>query len=216
MSELVKYKPWEALQGPKGCGYLGCKSSFYDSIGCYLSEYPQVLKCQARQPLHDVNWSDPEGDGCKDHADSPYWSHVLIPVKLQLIYLEKQVQRKFRAQPHMFPLCKSSSLRVSPNQELAHIEFLMPFSFKQLVNWGKLRDFNQKAELQGIDGLPEHLIDFATFLKGGQSGPPSGSGSGPPVKVGVRALKIKKLKSDNVISPMSQGSKHKYDCLSSG
>ena len=50
MSELVKHKPWVVLQGPRGCGYLGCKSSFYDSIGSFLSEYPQVVKCQARQP----------------------------------------------------------------------------------------------------------------------------------------------------------------------
>ena len=123
------YSVVEALQGPKGCSYLGCKSSFYDSIGCYLSEYPQVVKCQARQPLHDVNWSDPNGDRCKDHADSPYWSHVLITIKIQLIYPEKQVQAKFRAKPHMFPICKSSLLRVSPNQELADIEYLLPFYF---------------------------------------------------------------------------------------
>ena len=134
MSELVKHKPWVVLQGPRGCGYLGCKSSFYDSIGSFLSQYPQVVKCQARQPLHDVDWSDPNGDGCKDHANSPYWSQVLVLV-----------------------------------------------------------------ELEGIYGLPKHLIDFSTFLKGGQSGPLSGSGSGPPAKVGARALKIKKLKSDNVI-----------------
>ena len=84
-SEVVKYEPWKALQGPKGCGYLGCKSSFFDSIGCYINDYPQVLKCQARQPSHDVNWSDPDRDGCKDHADSPYWIHVLMTIKLLLI-----------------------------------------------------------------------------------------------------------------------------------
>ena len=87
MSEVVKYEPWKALQGPKGCGYLGCKSSFYDSIGCFINDYLQVLKCQARQPSHDVNWSDPDREGCKDHADSPNWSHVLITVKLHLIWL---------------------------------------------------------------------------------------------------------------------------------
>ena len=118
------------------------------------------------------------------------------------------MQSKYRSQPHKF--------RVSPNQELAHIDLLMPFSFKELVNLGKLRDFHQEADLEGMDGWPAYLIDFATYLKGGQSGPPSGSGSGPPVKVGARALKIKKLKSDNLITPMSQGSKRKYDCLSSG
>ena len=29
MSELVKSKPWEFLKGPKGCGYWGCRSSFF-------------------------------------------------------------------------------------------------------------------------------------------------------------------------------------------
>ena len=116
-----------------------------------------MLKCQARQPSHDVNWFDPDGDGCKDHADSPYWSHVLMTVKLLLIWLEKQVQKKYRTHPHMFPLCKSSSIRVSPKQELAHIDLLMPFAFKELVNWGKLRDFNQEADLEGMDRCPQYI-----------------------------------------------------------
>ena len=34
-AEIVKYEAEKALQGPKGCGYLGCKSSFFDSLGCY-------------------------------------------------------------------------------------------------------------------------------------------------------------------------------------
>ena len=70
-------------------------------------------------------------------------------------------------------------------------------------------------ELEGIDGLPQHLIDFASALKEGQSGSLSGSGSGLP-KVGARALKIKKLIALNIIPPMSSGSKRKYDCISSG
>ena len=93
-----------------------------------------------------------------------------------------------------------------PNHELADIEFLLPFSFKQLLIWGKLRDFRQEMELEGIDGLPQHLIGFSSFLKEGQSGPLSGSGSGP-LKVGARALKIKKLIAMNVITPMSSGSR---------
>ena len=39
-SEVVKYEPWKALQGPQRCGYLGCKSSFYGSIGCFINDYP--------------------------------------------------------------------------------------------------------------------------------------------------------------------------------
>ena len=67
-----------------------------------------------------------------------------------------------------------------PNHELADIEFLLP--------------------------LPQHLIDFSSFLKEGQSGPLSGSGYGP-LKVGARALKIKKIIATNVITPMSSGSR---------
>ena len=80
MSELVKSKPWVVLKGPKGCGYLGCRSSFYESIGSHISEYPQVVKCQVRQPLHDEAWADPNRDGYLDHTDTAYWSHVLLTV----------------------------------------------------------------------------------------------------------------------------------------
>ena len=41
-------------------------------------------------------WADPDVIGCMDHPDSDYWSHVLLTVKLQLIFLEKQIQLKFR------------------------------------------------------------------------------------------------------------------------
>ena len=67
-----------------------------------------------------------------------------------------------------------------------------------------------------MEGWPQYLIDFCTYLKEGQSGPLAGSGSGPPEKVGARDLKIKKIKADKLITPMSQGSKWKYDCLTSG
>ena len=30
-SEIVKFEPEKALDGPKGCGYLGSKSTFNDS-----------------------------------------------------------------------------------------------------------------------------------------------------------------------------------------
>ena len=109
-SELVKSKPWVVLKGPKGCGYLGCRSSFYESIGSHISDYPQVLKCQMRQPLHNVAWAT-------------LCSNVLLTVKLQLIYLEKQIQSKFRAKPHFFRVCKPASLGVKTDPELDDIEF---------------------------------------------------------------------------------------------
>ena len=140
-----------------------------------------------------------------------------MTVKILLIWLEKQIQRKFRTHPSSFPVCKSNGIRMAPaNQEFSHIDLLMPLAFKELVNRGKSRDLNQEIDLDSIEGFPTYLIDFCTYLKGGQSGPLSGSGSDPPEKVGARALKIKKVMADNLIPPMSQGAKRKYDCLTSG
>ena len=53
--------------------------------------------------------------------------------------------------------------------------------------------------------LDRYYYRKITKLKEGQSGPLSGSGSGP-LKVGARALKIKKIIALNVITPMSSGS----------
>ena len=50
-----------------------------------------------------------------------------------------------------------------------------------------------------------NISSSSPLLKEGQSGPLSGSGSGP-LKVGARALKIKKIIALNVITPMSSGS----------
>ena len=61
----------------------------------------------------------------------------------------------------------------------------MPLSFRQLQVWGKLRDFQQDIELDGLDKLPQHLIDFATSLKGGLAGSLSGPGTGLPKAVGA-------------------------------
>ena len=44
----------------------------------------------------------------------------------------------------------------------------------------------------------------------------SGFGSGPPEKVGARALKIKKVMAENLIPPTLQGAKRKFECLTSG
>ena len=96
-----------------------------------------------RQPLHDVVWADPDLIGCKDHPDSAYWSHVLITVKLQLIFLERQLQSKFRGKPHLFRICKVTSLGVKTDSEMDDMEFLLPFTFSQLLAWGKCRDSNR-------------------------------------------------------------------------
>ena len=39
----------------------------------------------------DVHWMA-EDIGCKEHADSPIWSHLLMTVKIFLGCLEKQIQ----------------------------------------------------------------------------------------------------------------------------
>ena len=49
-SEILKSDPEVALSGPVGCGYLGCKATFFESLGCYNEDYPQILKCHARKP----------------------------------------------------------------------------------------------------------------------------------------------------------------------
>ena len=112
LSKLIKSKPGDFLRGPKGCGYQGCRSNFFESIGAFIELYPQVLKCQSREKLHDVIWADPEVEGCLEHTDSSYWSHVLMTVKMVLIFLEKSLQSKFRGKPHLFNVCKVEKLGI--------------------------------------------------------------------------------------------------------
>ena len=88
-----------------------------------------------------------------------------MSVKLVLIFLEKQLQSKFRGKPHLFRVCKVMNLGVKHDHEFDDTDFWMPLSFRQLLVWGKCRDFQQDMELDGVDGLPQHLIDFATSLK---------------------------------------------------
>ena len=124
-----------------------------------------------------------------------------MTVKLVLIFLEKQLQSKYRGKPHLFGVCKVVNLGVKADLELDETDFWMPFSFRQLLIWGKCRDFKQDLELDGADNMPQHLIDFATSLKGGLAGSLSGPGTGPP-RVGARALKVKKLIALNKIPPL--------------
>ena len=82
-SEILKSDREAALSGPVGCCYLGCKAIFFESLGCYNGDYPQILKCPSQGTNHEVTWTA-EDIGCKDHADSPIWSHLLMTVKLLL------------------------------------------------------------------------------------------------------------------------------------
>ena len=112
-SEILKSDPKVALSGP-----------FFESLGRYNEDYPHILKCQARGTNHDVTWMA-EDIGCKEHADSPIWSHLLMTVKLFLNWLEKHIQRKFRQSPGNFPLCKPSVLRVAPDKEFSHLDLII-------------------------------------------------------------------------------------------
>ena len=103
------------------------------------------------------------------------------------------------------------NLKVKTNHELDDTYFWMPLSFRQLLVWGKCRNFQQDMELDGVVGLPLHLIVFATSLKGGLAGSLSGPGTGPP-RVGVRALII----AINKIPLLFPGAKRKYNCIRTG
>ena len=154
--------------------------------------------------------------GCKEHADSPICSHLLMTVKLFLWWLEKQNQKKFCQNPGKFPVCKTSVLRVAPLKEFSHLDLCMPFAFLDLSNWARSRDFNQEVNQDSIEWYPVYLTDFASYLEsGGQSGPFSGSGSGLTAKEGARALKIKQIIYENVIPPTLHGAKRKLDCITS-
>ena len=126
-----------------------------------------------------------ENIGCKEHADSPIWSHLLMTVKIFLGSIEQQIQKKFRQNPGQFPVCKTSDLRVAPLKEFSHLDLCMPFAFRDLTNWARSRDFNQEVNQDSIEWCPVYLTDFASYLgSGGQSGPLSLSGTGPTAKEG--------------------------------
>ena len=86
--------------------------------------------------------------------------------------------------------------------ELEETDYWMPFSFRQLLIWGKVRDFKVDLELDGADDMPLHLIAFATSLMGGLAGSLPGPGTGAP-RVGGRVLKVKRLISQNKLPPLA-------------
>ena len=45
-------------------------------------------------------------------------------------------------------LCKTT-------KELVETEYWMPFTFRQLLVWGKVRDFKVDLELEGAEGMPK-------------------------------------------------------------
>ena len=85
-----------------------------------------------------------------------------MTVKLFLTWLEKNVQKKFRLSPSNFPVCKPEILRVEPAREFTHLESIMPFSFLDLTNWARFRDFEQELDKESIYGFSENIIDLAS------------------------------------------------------
>ena len=100
--ELIKSNPAQALRGEKGCGYKGCKDTFFDSIGAFNELHPRELMCQSRERLHPVIWADPDVEGCQEHPESSFWSHPLMTARMLLLYLEKTLLSKFRGRPDIF------------------------------------------------------------------------------------------------------------------
>ena len=88
----------------------------------------------------------------------------MMTVKLFLNWLEKNVQKKFRQSPGDFPVCRPEVLRVAPEREFNHLDLIMPFTFLDLTNWARSRDFEQEVSKDSIYGFPESLIDLANYL----------------------------------------------------
>ena len=83
-------------------------------------------------------------------------------------------------------MCKNEKLGKT-TKELMGTEFWMTFSFRQLLVWGKVRDFKVDLELEGAVGMPLNLIAFAMALMGGLAGSLPGPGTGTPRVGGEKA-----------------------------
>ena len=104
---------------------------------------------------HDVRWADPDDIDCVEHANSPYWSHLLMTVKILLIWLEKQIQKKFRTHPGSFPVCKINDIPVAPaKQEISHIPCVVNeenwFSFPGKFTLKLVRFSRKKVPKSGL------------------------------------------------------------------
>ena len=112
--------------------------------------------CQNREKLHLVIWADPDDDGCQEHPESSFWSHPMMTARMLLIFLEKTLMSKFRGRPSIFNVCRNVKLGKT-TKNLVETEFWMPLTFRQLLVWGKVRDFKVDLELEGAGGMPTDL-----------------------------------------------------------
>ena len=72
-------------------------------------------------------------------------------------------------------------------------------TYRQLLVWGKVRDFGVDLQLVEVGGMPTDLIAFARGLKGVHAGSLHRPDAGVP-KSRVRVLKVKQLVDKNKIN----------------
>ena len=204
--ELIKSNPATALKDERGCCYKGCRSTYWESLGAYNHLYPRELMCQSRERLHPVIWADPDDDGCKEHPESSVWSHPNMTCRMLLKYLEKSLMSKFRARPTIFNVTRNDKLGKT-TKYLVETENWMILTYRQLLVWGRVRDFGVDLELVGVGGMPTDLIAFAMALKGALAGSLPGPEAGVP-RAGARVLRVKQIVSKNKISQLQGKRKH--------
>ena len=200
--ELIKSDPDVAMKSEKGCGYPKCDSTWWDSLETYTHEYPKEVMCEQRENLHSVLWADPEQDGCREHQDSPVWSHPNMAVRMCLKYLEKAIMAKWRARPDIFNVVSNQNVGKTSSFLLEHKNWIL-MTYRQLLVWGRSRDFAIDLKLVEVVGLPTDLIAFIRALQG----VPVGSLPGPEVgapKSRLRVLKVSKRRTQSTERPTHQ------------
>ena len=210
--ELIKADPGLAMKSDKGCGYDQCDSNWWDSVESYADKYPTQVRCEQRETLHSVQWADPDSDGCREHPDSPVWAHPNNTVRMLLKFLEKQVMLKWRKTPEIFN-CVSHVNTGKSSSFLKDRKNWILLTYRQLMVWGRSRDYAIDLMLVEVIGMPWDLIIFARALMGKLVGSLSGSVVGAP-RCRTLILRIDKLKEHNSIT-MLQG-KRNHERISSG
>ena len=210
--ELIKSDPGLALRSEKGCGYAKCDSNWWNSVEAYAEMYPKEVRCEQRETLHSVQWADPDSDGCREHPDSPVWAHPNNTVRMCLKFLEKAVMAKWRKNPEIFNVVSHVNTGKSSSFIQDQKNWIL-LTFRQLMVWGRSRDFAIDLQLVEVIGMPPDLIAFARALLGKHVGSLPGPEVGAP-RSRLLVLKVDKLKEHNSIN-LLQG-KRQHEKISSG
>ena len=144
---------------------------------------------------------------CNSRSVVGVWSHPNITCRMQLKYLSK-----FRSRPDIFNVTKNSNVGKTSKFLLEHENWIV-LTYRQLLVWGKVRDFGVDLQLVEVGGMPTDLIAFARALQGVHAGSLPGPDAGVP-KSRVRVLKVKQLVDKNKIS-LLQG-KRTHEQMRSG